>query len=97
MKLEAEALASGVSPAGTITPDGGEEPIELPSWVKANTTAIMLGPNPVVIVENDFLRVGDFVPKFAGIRVKSISDAEVVYVYQDQDFPVQVSGNPEGI
>lgn len=69
-----------------------EEEAVLPEWVKENTTGILIGSTPMVIVGNDFLAEGDPVPRFASVRVKSIEAAEVVYVYQDKDFVVEVVG-----
>lgn len=64
----------------------------LPDWVRNNTSGVMLGATPRVIVGNDFLTEGDPVPRYASVRVKSIRDSEVVYVYQDREFTVEVVG-----
>ncbi len=66
---------------------------DLPEWVKKNTTGIILGANPVVIVGNDFLKTTDSVPRYPSVRVKSISTAEVVYTFQNKDFTVEVIGS----
>lgn len=66
---------------------------ELPEWIVQNTTGVMMGDRPVVIVGNDFLRVGDVVPRYAAVRVKSVSESEVVYVYQNKEFNVEVVGS----
>lgn len=77
-------------------PDLPTAPVEadpvLPDWVKNNTSGIMLGDTPRVIVGNDFLTEGDPVPRYASVHVKTIRDSEVVYVYQDREFTVEVVG-----
>lgn len=69
-------------------------PVTLPEWVTKNTSGVLIGENgePVVVVGSDFLRVGDPVPRYAGVRVKSVAPSEVVFVYQDKEFPVEVVG-----
>lgn len=69
-------------------------PITLPDWVTKNTTGVLIGNDgePVVVVGSDFLRVGDPVPRYAGVRVKSVAPSEVVYVYQDKEFSIEVVG-----
>lgn len=74
-----------------IAPPVEEEAI-LPEWVKRNTTGVLIGERPMVIVGNDFLAEGDPVPRYASVRVKSIAASEVVFVFQDKDFVVEVSG-----
>jgi hypothetical protein len=65
----------------------------LPAWVAQNTSGVILGTRPVVVVGNDFLTEGDAVPRFASVKVKSIRESEVVYTYQDKEFPVEVVGS----
>ncbi|MCC7392764.1 hypothetical protein IT571_10455 [Candidatus Sumerlaeota bacterium] len=81
-------------------PSGISEPVpvietkqNLPEWVRKNTSAVLITETPTVMVGNDFLREGDAVPRYAGVKVKSISDSEVVYTYLNQEFPVQVEGS----
>ncbi|MBI1293239.1 hypothetical protein GC173_18700 [bacterium] len=68
--------------------------IVLPQWIKENTNGILIeeGGGRVVVVQNEFLRVGDAVPAFAGVTVKSIDASEVTYSYQDRDFQLEVLG-----
>jgi SH3-like domain-containing protein len=54
---------------------------------------VLLTGRPVVIVGNDFLSVGDSVPRFASVKVQSITESEVIYVYQNKEFPVEVIGS----
>lgn len=79
------------TPEEPVAPPVEEEAI-LPEWVKRNTTGVLIGDRPMVIVGNDFLGEGDPVPRYASVRVKSIAASEVVYVYQDKDFVVEVTG-----
>ncbi|MCC5875255.1 MAG: hypothetical protein JJU11_03450 [Candidatus Sumerlaeia bacterium] len=79
------------SPEEQVAPPVEEEAV-LPEWVKRNTTGVLIGDRPMVIVGNDFLGEGDPVPRYASVRVKSIAASEVVYVYQDKDFVVEVTG-----
>lgn len=91
-RLIAQARSSGNQVATDVKgPEANE--IVLPEWVKQNTSAVMLSDQPVVLVGNDFLREGDSVPRFATVKVKSISEAEVVYSYQNKDFVVEVVGS----
>jgi len=68
--------------------------IVLPDWIEANTNAILLekSGNRVVVVQNEFLRVGDSVPRYAGVTVKEIGPSEVTFSYQDRDFVLVVVG-----
>lgn len=68
------------------------EPV-LPKWVSDNTTGILMSPNPQVLVGNDFLGIGDSVPRFRGVTVKAIRNAEVVYVFNQKEFTLQVDGS----
>jgi hypothetical protein len=85
--------------AAAVPPDerGNTTPVidaaSLPEWVRKNTSAIMLGNSPVVLVGNDFLRSGDSVPRYPSVRVKEIGESEVVYVYQNKEFVVEVVGS----
>ncbi|CAN5228875.1 hypothetical protein BH09SUM1_BH09SUM1_11680 [soil metagenome] len=78
--------------------DGGIQPpvdgkVGLPEWIKKNTSGVMIQKDPVVIIGNDFLKVGDPVPRFSSVHVKAITPSEVVYEYQGKEFPVQVVGS----
>ena len=73
------------------TPPGNDE-ITLPDWVKTNTTGIVIDKSPVVIVGNDFLEIGEPIPRYPGVGVKSISASEVIYEYQNKEFSVSVDG-----
>lgn len=82
---------------GEIVPDRAPEPekteVVFPDWVTKNTTGVMLSDQPTVIVGNDFLAVGDSVPRYPTVRVKSITPSEVVFSYQNQDFTKEVDGS----
>ncbi len=69
-----------------------EQQIVLPEWIARNTNGIIMGRNPMVIVGNDFLRTGDRVPRYSSVVVKEITESEVVYQFQDQEFVVEVVG-----
>jgi len=83
------------------TPKGEEELPEspiisepvLPKWVSDNTTGVLISPVPQVLVGNDFLGVGDSVPRFRGVTVKAIRNAEVVYLFNQKEFTLQVDGS----
>lgn len=66
--------------------------VVLPNWIAQNTNGVMLSEDPIVIVGNDFLRIGDRVPRYSSVIVKAISESEVVYEFQNQDFAVEVVG-----
>lgn len=89
---QAEALAKGaiVDPE---TPPGESPDQQLPPWIAKNTSGVLIRDEPVVIIGNDFLKVGDTVPRYSSVRVKEISPSEVIFVYQEKDFPVEVIGS----
>lgn len=96
LREQAIAQAQGEEvPDEPERPEGPEEETEvvLPQWVKANTSAIMLSDIPTAIVGNDFLNVGEAVPRYPTVRVKTIAPSEVVYTYQNKDFSVEVDGS----
>lgn len=68
-------------------------PLELPEWIKTNTTAILLSDTPVVVIGNDFVAVGESVPRFNSVKVKSITPSEVVYTYGGKEFSIEVNGS----
>lgn len=71
-----------------------EPEVTLPQWVRQNTTGVLVrddGDN-LVIVDNEFLRVGDPLPRYALIRVEEISPSTVIYNYQNKRFDVPVEG-----
>ncbi len=79
-----------------VTRKNDDDPVkapELPTWVYDNTTAIMMGPEPVVVIGNDFLHVGDQVPRYAAVTVKSISESAVIFEFQDKEFQYEVLGS----
>ncbi|MCC6546557.1 hypothetical protein IT570_05255 [Candidatus Sumerlaeota bacterium] len=90
-----DLIKSIEQPAGTTTavlpPDAGPDP--LPEWIRKNTSAVLITSNPTVMVGNDFLREGDAVPRYAGVKVKTITESEVIYLYQDKEYPVAVEGS----
>ncbi len=69
-----------------------EQQVVLPEWIANNTNGIILGREPMVIVGNDFLRVGDRVPRYSSVVVQEINESEVVYQFQNQEFAVEVVG-----
>lgn len=86
--------AGEATPTPTVDRTGpSEEEVTLPQWVADNTTGILLGTSPVVVVGNDFLRTGEPVPRFPNVRVKTITQSEVVYTYRDKEFNVEVDGS----
>jgi hypothetical protein len=73
-------------------PPPTSEGAELPKDVRERTNGIIFSANPRVLVFDFILAEGDRVPRYPGIRVKKITEAEVVYEFQGQDFPVPVDG-----
>lgn len=68
--------------------------ITLPDWVSDNLTGVVIseGNKPIALVGNDVLRVGDPVPRYPAVRVKSIAPSEVVFEYMDKEIQVEVVG-----
>jgi hypothetical protein len=89
-KREAAAASTGDV---ITTPSRPNEVVTLPDWVRDNTTGVMIISGlRTVVVGNDFLKVGDQVPRYAGVTVKEIKDSEVIYEFQNQDFVTEVLG-----
>jgi hypothetical protein len=68
--------------------------VELPTWIRQNTNGVLLqesGDN-IVVVGNEFLRVGDAVPRYAGVTIKAISASEVTFSFQNKEFVHEVVG-----
>lgn len=90
-----KVMAMKADVGGPGPPPPGPQPTvtELPPWIKTNTSAVLLSANSTVLVGNDFLREGDAVPRYPGVKVKAITDSEVVYLYQDKEYVVEVVGS----
>lgn len=65
---------------------------ELPKDVRERTNGVVFSANPRVLVFDFILAEGDRVPRYPGIRVKKITESEVIYEFQGKDFPVPVDG-----
>jgi hypothetical protein len=92
---ENKAKPQGEKPPEVVRgpePDG-QRTAELPDWIRNNTTGIMLSDDKTVIVGDDFLAVGQSVPRYPTVRVKSINASEVTFVYQDKEFTLEVDGS----
>lgn len=100
--IEEERLAAIAREQAALEPDGpvliAEPPApqrpQLPQWVKDNTTAVMMTETgePVAMVGAEFLRPGDPVPRYSAVRVKTVAPSAVVYVYENEEFTVDVVG-----
>lgn len=95
--LIAQSKEPGVTPTPTPTRDTGPSPgteeTILPPWVRENTTAVMIADKRTVMVGNDFLTIGEAVPRYPSIRVKEITTQEVIFDFQDKEFTVTVDGS----
>lgn len=79
-------------PVRLIDSPPGNDEVALPDWVRDNTTGIVIDKTPVVVVGNDFLEIGEPIPRYPGVGVKSISASEVIFEYQNKEFSVPVDG-----
>lgn len=85
------AQASGSSQVTIERPPEGD--VELPTPVRINTNGIIvMGSKPKVLVFDFILGEGDTVPRYTAVRVKKITEGEVTYEYQGQEFKIQVDG-----
>jgi hypothetical protein len=77
----------------------GETPVdvELPQWVRANTRGILYEENDPMALVGDFtLRVGDVLPNFPDVKIESITKRAVRFRVSDKkSFNVEVKGLPE--
>jgi hypothetical protein len=63
--------------------------IELPGWVKENTTGVIVTPGDAVCLVGDFvLRRGEPIPAYPEVKVATITPTTVTYVVQDEKFEV---------
>ena len=80
------AQAEGKKPA--------EEMIELPDWVRDNTTGVIVSDTEnLCLVGESLLRVGDPVPNYPDVHVASIAGQGVTYQLKQKSFDVPL--NPE--
>lgn len=67
------------------------ENIELPPWVRDNTTGIIKSPGIDLCLVGEFmLRVGDVLPNYPEIEVASIEGKRVIYQIKHQTFEVEL-------
>jgi hypothetical protein len=77
---------------------GNVEPeVRLPPWVRQNSRGILYEENdPMALVGDFVLRVGDVVPSFPDVKIESISKHSIRYnVAGRRSFNVEVKGLPE--
>ncbi len=80
-------------PTNPVIPGPGQSETELPLKVEQDTFGVIMADDDALLIwGTDALRVGDTVPGYGGVRVKSIAQSEVVYLYQDEEFPVEIEG-----
>ena len=80
------AQAEGKKPA--------EEKIELPDWVRDNTTGVIVSDaENLCLVGESLLKVGDAVPNYPDVHVASIAGQGVTYQVKQKSFDVPL--NPE--
>lgn len=69
------------------------QPVELPDWIRENTSGVLFDKAvPMCLVGDFLLKPGDPIPSYPEVRVLSIAKEKVTYQIASQDFPVDVKG-----
>jgi hypothetical protein len=97
MRRKIEDLNRRIGRQRIILEGRAEPEARLPQWVRANTRGILYEENDPMALVGDFtLRVGDVLPNFPDVKVEAISKQTVRFRVADrQSFNVAVKGLPE--
>jgi len=76
-----------------VTPPDPTLNVELPDWVRNNARGVLFDErNPMCLVGESLLAVGDYVPGFADVTIVRIEKQTIVFSVLEREFPVEVSG-----
>ncbi len=91
MAMLGETEPEPVEPEDVVFEDPTAQRVELPTWIRTNTTGVFaFSDRSIVIVGDEFLQVGDVVPGYPAVTLAKVEPSLVTYRFQDRDFEVKI-------